>query len=105
MRWFSHIAILLYLTILCAPQAMVVHDVRLSPLADSQIQALPPTALLQAVSQTAEADDEPPALLLSAIFNRCYFVQPLPFAAALPYISAVNPLTHPARAPPIFLLP
>lgn len=103
MRWFSRFAIVLYLSIVCSPQAMVMHDVRLSPLADSQIQALPPSALLQAVGQLSEADDEPPLLPAAAIVRSCYFVSIAPATGVAFGYSPVELCLHPPRAPPVIL--
>ena len=103
MRWFSRFAIVLYLSIVCSPQAMVMHDVRLSPLADSQIQALPPSALLQTIGQLSEADDEPPVLPTAASLRQFYLVSSIPLTVRKLGYSAVPLHVHPARAPPAFL--
>lgn len=57
MRWFSCFAVLLYLSLLCTPQAVAVHDLRLAPLADHQLTAV--TAKLYTLNErTTAADDQ-----------------------------------------------
>jgi hypothetical protein len=66
-RWLSRFAILLYLSLLCTPQAFAVHDARLSPLADSQFHAITPAQQHYIGSTERDSSDDPqPALLLSA---------------------------------------
>lgn len=57
MCWLSRFAILLYLAFLCSPQAFAVHEHRVAPLADTQLQALSP--LLTQSCFTAEQNYEP----------------------------------------------
>lgn len=67
MRWLSSFALLLYVSLLCTPQAFAVHDARLSPLADTQFHAL--TAEIQQCLIECEVnnnDDPQPALPVSA---------------------------------------
>lgn len=63
MRWLSSFAILLYLSLLCMPQAFAVHDKRLSPMAETQLQAISP--LLHQTTFNTEQDageEQQPAL-------------------------------------------
>lgn len=66
MRWISSVAILFYLAILCTPQAFAVQDVRLSPIADSQLYALnlsqQQLAHIPGENSHTDKDDTPPAL-------------------------------------------
>ncbi|MDP2713735.1 hypothetical protein [Rheinheimera sp.] len=102
MRWLSSVAILFYLSLLCTPQAFAVHDVRLSPLADSQLYAISPALPQALLSVTPDADDAPPAALLPAALNVAHY------GTSIVTVSPVTPvnsqvLTSPqARAPPLF---
>ena len=102
MRWLSSVAILFYLSLLCTPQAFAVHDVRLSPLADSQLYALTPALPQHLLTAQTDTDDSPPAVLL-----------PAPLALAQHYSVSVAETAHlqlashflvnlQARAPPSF---
>ncbi|MEO3878662.1 hypothetical protein [Rheinheimera fenheensis] len=66
MRWINSVAILFYLAILCTPQAFAVQDVRLSPLADSQLYALnlsqQQLAHISGENNHTDNDDTPPVL-------------------------------------------
>ena len=67
MRWLSSFALLLYLSLLCTPQAFAVHDQRLSPLADTQFHALSTPVSHQTVTTEQDSTDEPqPVLPISA---------------------------------------
>ena len=63
MRWFSGFAILLYLSLLCTPQAFAVHDARLSPLADTQFHAVTPEIPQCTSDVTQDGADEPQPVL------------------------------------------
>lgn len=100
MRWLSGFALLLYLSLLCTPQAFAVHDARLSPLADTQFHAVTPAEYnFSANNERDRSDDADPALLLTA------YIKPASFTGfALPDFSVNTQtavLTLPqARAPP-----
>lgn len=108
MRWFSSFAILVYLSLLCSPQALAVHDSRLSPLADTQLQGLNPaissTLNQQALLADNAADDEPKAALPAAN-NSCADVL-FPAAPVVTCdIATFARNGHPARAPPVLPSP
>ena len=63
MRWFSALALVLYLGLLCTPQAMVLHDPRLSPLADTELKAISPALAQYLVNQHNEQPDTDPPVL------------------------------------------
>ena len=63
MRWLSRFALLLYLYILCTPQAFAVHDARLSPLADTQFHAVTPEIPQCTSDITQDSADEPQPVL------------------------------------------
>jgi hypothetical protein len=68
LHWLSRFALLLYLTVLCTPQAFAVHDTRLSPLADSQFHAVAPAEQSSVTKTEQDSVDEPqPALPRSTI--------------------------------------
>lgn len=69
MRWLSFFAILFYIGLLCTPQSFAVHDVRLSPLADTQLQALLPGLPTHTVDNAQNNDDDPPVLPSTLIPN------------------------------------
>jgi hypothetical protein len=100
-RWLSRFAILLYLSLLCTPQAFAVHDARLSPLADSQFHAITPIQQHYIGSTERDVSDDPqPALLLSTDK-----VQPVYTNVVLAHgavKASTRLLTLPqARAPPV----
>lgn len=106
MRWISSVAILFYLAILCTPQAFAVQDVRLSPLADSQLYALnlnqQQLAHIPGENSHTDNDDTPPALPQSAntllsFLPSCQAVGALLSASALVVVGPQQP-----RAPPLF---
>lgn len=104
MRWFSSLTILIYLSLLCSPQALAVHDSRLSPLADTQLQGLNP-AINSALNQKSLApvadDNEPPVGLMPALNPQCSAGTCNPqFVADYLVVTAIFS-AHPARAPPI----
>lgn len=104
MRWLSRFAILFYLSVLCTPQAFAVHDVRLSPIADTQLQALLP-ALPVHSHNTAQGDtDDPPALLSEAPVNRSDVCLSKAAVALAVFSNTAVLLPHQARAPPGFLV-
>jgi hypothetical protein len=70
MRWLSSFAILLYLSLLCMPQAFAVHDKRLSPMAETQLQAITPALHQTALNTEQDAGEEQqPALPVAALKN------------------------------------
>lgn len=101
MRGFSGIAILLYLCLLCTPQAFAVHDPRLSPLADTQLQAISP-ALQQYLYNTAEqADTDPPALPVATSAPRVNSYNERVLVSHSVSLATVFSVVQP-RAPPVF---
>lgn len=102
MRWLSSVAILFYLSLLCTPQALAVHDVRLSPLADSQLYAITPALPQHLLNAEANADDTPPAALLPAQLTvACYHSVTVAAIASLQLVSHFL-VNLQARAPPSF---
>lgn len=101
MRWFSGIAILLYLCLLCTPQAVAVHDPRLSPLADAELLAVSPTLQPYLSHTTEQTDTDPPALpaavnITTAISSSVVFSL-ICCASFSTFFPAIQP-----RAPPVF---
>lgn len=102
MRWLSSFALLLYLSLLCTPQAFAVHDARLSPLADTQFHAVTPQMLhADEADRSIDSADEPVPVLLSSYayaFDRGSNV-------ALAHCSLVTSqllsFSRQARAPPV----
>lgn len=100
MRWLSSFALLLYLSLLCTPQAFAVHDQRLSPLADTQFNAITPTVSHHTVTTEQDSTDEPQAALPVsgpaadfAFSNTAYAVRDIFSKAA--FLASLQ-----ARAPP-----
>lgn len=98
MRWFSGLAILLYLSLLCTPQGFVVHDLRLAPLADQQLTAV--TAKPHSLNErTLAADDNDD--VVSGGENVAPAVTAPPVVTALPAFAAAGFYRYfSARAPP-----
>ncbi|CAM3754355.1 hypothetical protein [Rheinheimera salexigens] len=101
MRWLSRFALVFYLSILCTPQAFAVQDLRLSPLAETQLQGLVPNVSSYTLDHLLQQDDQPPTGLITAN---------LPVATPLKYhastvlaqmIKATLYQQHQARAPPL----
>lgn len=108
MRWFSSFAILVYLSLLCSPQAMAEYDSRLSPLADTQLQGLHPainSALNQKTLVADDADDEPKlaVVTVSRDFKPLALCSKYADVSATPALCAVQP--QQARAPPVIPSP
>jgi hypothetical protein len=105
MRWISRVAILFYLAILCTPQAFAVQDMRLSPLADSQLYALNVSyqqlAHIPGENSHSDNDDTPPALPPSA--NALPTYRPCSYAADASVFAACSAVVRPQqpRAPPL----
>ena len=105
MRWISRVAILFYLAILCTPQAFAVQDVRLSPLADSQLYALnlsqQQLAHIPGENSHSDKDDTPPALPQSTTKQPSYRTSDQPTSILLlgSYSAVVRP--QQPRAPPL----
>ncbi|QBL08446.1 hypothetical protein E0Z06_02415 [Rheinheimera sp. D18] len=100
LRWLSSFALLLYLSLLCTPQAFAVHDARLSPLADTQFHAL--TAQTQQCFVECDVnntDDPQPALPepteLTLASVQYFIIETLTASNANAYLT-----TPQARAPP-----
>jgi len=101
MRWLSSFALLLYLSLLCTPQAFAVHDQRLSPLADTQFHALTPTASHHTVTTEQDSTDEPqPVLLVSEGIASLAFCNTVDAVRSVfnkaPFLVSLQ-----ARAPPV----
>jgi len=100
-RWLSSFALILYLSLLCTPQAFAVHDARLSPLADTQFHAVTPE-IPQCTTDVAQdgADEPQPVLPVTANKQLRYNCNNSPeqlISASLPVSLAL----HQARAPPL----
>jgi hypothetical protein len=104
MRWLSLFVSLIYLNLLCAPQAFAVHDMRLASLADKQLQALTPSLQPHTVTVSQDSDDEPPTLLTAHRVSLCANVTSSCIAYALINIVGVSTRLPGARAPPAFLI-
>lgn len=104
MRWLSSVAILFYLSLLCMPQALAVHDVRLSPLADSQLYAITPTLPQPILSSLQDIDDAPVALLPTPLTVTQYADFPVIFVA-LVQVGRLFTFSVQARAPPQLSFP
>ena len=102
MRWLSSVAILFYLSLLCTPQAFAVHDVRLSPLADSQLYALTPALPQHLLNAQTDTDDTPPAVLLPAPLVLAQNYSVTVAATALLQLASQFLVSLQARAPPLF---
>lgn len=101
MRWLSSFALILYLSLLCTPQAFAVHDARLSPLADTQFHAVTPEIPQCTSDLTQDSADEPQPVLPAASSKQ------LPYSCTLSvnqpssaqHTTSLS-LQH-ARAPPV----
>lgn len=98
MRWFSCFAILLYLSLLCTPQGVAVHDLRLAPLADHQLTAV--TAKLYTLNERAVATDEQDDAATAPKLNVPQFASPhvIQFIVSRNFAGTVRHFS--ARAPP-----
>ncbi|HEX5793992.1 MAG TPA: hypothetical protein VFY01_12000 [Rheinheimera sp.] len=101
MRWLSSFALMLYLSLLCTPQAFAVHDARLSPLADTQFHAVTPQQIPQC---TAGADqentDEPQPVLPAPGSNTLLHSLSNSQGKATPACNTLFLTLQQARAPP-----
>ncbi|GGW59551.1 hypothetical protein [Alishewanella tabrizica] len=103
MRWFSGLAILFYLSLLCTPQPFVVHAAQVSPQAENQLQAVQPALQQHLLGQPNEKDDPHSAALIAV--ERGWgngFI--LPVSSFIPHFTA--PVFYgawQARAPPYSL--
>lgn len=102
MRWLSSVAILFYLSLLCTPQVFAVHDVRLSPLADSQLYAITPALPQHLLSAETDTDDTPPAALLPAPLVLAQYYSVTVAATASLQLASHFLVNLQARAPPSF---
>tara|TARA_R110002126_G_scaffold258905_2_gene401905 strand:+ start:1842 stop:2159 length:318 start_codon:yes stop_codon:yes gene_type:complete len=100
MRWLSSFAILVYLSLLCSPQALASHDSRLSPLADTQLQALTHAPHYASAATLADNDDPPPVALLAANPADCHYRSPQPLASIAALLVQLSYTRHQPRAPP-----
>ncbi|SNY50055.1 hypothetical protein SAMN06297280_1613 [Arsukibacterium tuosuense] len=101
MRWFSAVALILYLSLLVTPQLASAHAPHLTPLADSQLQAVSPlTGQVSLFTEQDSSDDSDNSLPLAN--NKLPLLlslasSSLPAAVLLPQAKAA----HPVRAPPL----
>lgn len=102
MRWRSCFAILFYISLLCIPQAIAVHDVRLSPLADTQLQALLPSLPAHTIDNTQNNDNDPPALISTAAPNVVRLASRNIVTYVSVFVAFCVPRQHRVRAPPHF---
>ena len=101
MRWLSSFALLLYLSLLCTPQAFAVHDARLSPLADTQFHAVTPQMLhADEADRSIDSTDEPLPALLSSYAYAFDKGSNVAFAHRSPITAQPLSYTQQARAPP-----
>lgn len=104
MGWISRFVILLYLSLLCTPQALAVHDPRLSPLADTELQAVTPSLQQVIISSATEPDhDAPPALLSEPVLRFAQYSSVVTQNTRTPFITSASVATVQARAPPFVL--
>ncbi len=102
MRWFSAFALILYLSLLATPQQTGVQALHLTPLADSQLQAINPLAgqaSLITVQDSSDDSDTSLQLVINKPLLRLHLKGsslPAPIALAQPTV------THPVRAPPLY---
>ncbi|MCS4308506.1 hypothetical protein M2404_002863 [Rheinheimera pacifica] len=102
MRWLSSFAILFYLSLLCTPQELFVHDPRLSPLADTQFHAVNPS-LHQHTLNTPQDKDDDPQLAVIPVKRSVVFSASSVIPAVLSVLhSSVFLTPQQARAPPLF---
>ncbi|MBZ9610417.1 hypothetical protein [Rheinheimera maricola] len=101
MRWLSSFAILVYLSLLCTPPALAVHDTRLSPLADTQLLALNPALLQHTLAPQDDPNDEPVAVVNSSMPQLPQAVFAGVAAAVTVVISFFYLPAHQPRAPPV----
>lgn len=101
MRWFSRFALVCYLCLLCTPQAFVVQDLRLSPLAENQLQALLSNVASANYDQSTQTDNQPPTGLpandLIVLIPACYGSS----IALVPCYQFIPFQLQQARAPPL----
>lgn len=101
MRWLSSFALLLYLSLLCTPQAFAVHDTRLSPLADTQFHAVTPQMLhADEADRSIDSADEPTPVLLSSYAYAFDKGSNVALAHCNHFTSQSLSYTQQARAPP-----
>lgn len=101
MRWLSRFALVCYLCLLCTPQAIAVQDLRLSPLAETQLQGLLPHVSSYTLDHLAQQDDQPPTGLIA---RGLPLVKPVLFRASSRltlWFSSAPYHPHQARAPPL----
>ncbi|MAD74731.1 MAG: hypothetical protein CML20_08070 [Rheinheimera sp.] len=106
MRWFSSLIILVYLSLLCSPQALAVQQSRVAPLVETQLQGLTPaiqSAFHQQYLVSDDTDSDEPFVALTASHN----VNLTAATAGLIYslhftVATIESVAHSARAPPVF---
>jgi hypothetical protein len=104
MRWLSAVALIVYLNLLLIPQIASAHATHVSPLADSQFQAVNPlTGQVSLSSEQESGDDNDDSLI------HCQNLSALHHSAVVISLHATLALTqfkaaHPVRAPPLHSL-
>lgn len=102
MRWLSVFALILYLSLLVTPRLTSAHAPHLTPLADSQMQAVSPlTGHISLYAEQESADDNDNSLQAAASQT------PLLLSAIASNLPATIDLhqpkaAHPVRAPPLY---
>ena len=107
MRWLSSVIILVYLSLLCSPQALAVQQSRIAPLVETQLQGLTPaiqSAFQQQYLLFEDTDSDEPFVALTT----SYHVNLTAAVAGLIYgrywsVATTESVAHSARAPPVFL--
>lgn len=102
MRWLNAVALILYLSLLVTPQVAASHAPHLTPLADSQLQAINPLTGQLSLTGTHETGDDNDSTLQIAAGKAAnslkLTVSALPPQVVLPPTYAA----HPVRAPPLY---
>ena len=103
MRWLSLFITLIYLNLLCAPQAVAVQDMRIASLSDKQLQALTPSIQPHTVAVSQDSDDAPPALLAATPPTLLIQATSQAYCDIQVTVACVRSRLPGARAPPVFL--
>ncbi len=102
MRWFSAVLLILYLSLLASPQVADTHAPHLTPLADSQLQAVNPlTGQNSLFTEQDNSDDNDNSLLLAS--DNPPFLLSLTISSLPDSVSLIQDrAAHPVRAPPLY---
>jgi len=100
-RWLSSFAILLYLSLLCMPQAFAVHDKRLSPMAETQLQAITPVLHQTTFNTEQDAGEEQHPALPTIAFKYSLPLYLNSYNGGKTLSSRYFLLSLQARAPPV----